>query len=170
MSIEPIQLQSFSHMRVSNVREALKRLPNGDALIYTFKNPQSLYLGTVPSYASVIWRNKSDESLKELTNRCTYFTWNQIIEVLIVTGIIQYDFKFDNFAILLSFFISDAIKFASSIKVDDLYIKFEKMINDAFKDPLKEHHEIIRRCNELVITMHHAFQHYGVAITQAEYH
>ena len=71
--MEPIFIKDLIHIKVNNIWDAIKQLPTGNALIYTFCTPNSLYFGEIPRQATVIWRNKNQETINSLSSKWTYY-------------------------------------------------------------------------------------------------
>jgi hypothetical protein len=130
--MEPITLQEFSHRRVSSLSAALKLLPTGSALLYTFEKPQSLFIGTIPRQAAVLWRYNNAQELQIASSGCTFFTWRHTTEILVVTGLQAYKFALSAIDVWLVFHVFDPIKFSSSIPIDQLRESLESEVRKMF--------------------------------------
>ena len=139
--MEGIRLQHFIHQKVGKLSDALKQYETGNALVYTFTKPRSLFVGTVPRQCAVIWRYPKHEELYISSSGCTFFTWNHLVEVFVVTAVVMYKFQLPETDVLVKFHIFDPIKFCSSIKVDELHDKMARAVKQFMTDHEEDNFE-----------------------------
>ncbi|OHS94211.1 hypothetical protein TRFO_11286 [Tritrichomonas foetus] len=167
--MEPIPLKHFIHQRVRNLREAVSKIYSGEALCYTFDDPNALFVGTIPYQAQAIWHLPQEVTLHISSGGCTFFLWSHQVENLVVTGLVSHRFQIHTLNIDLTFHIFDSIKFCTTLKVDELRDKMEEFLLNAFRDhqydDLKSH-QFTMFNTEQFFKMNRLFQKYGVAVTQ----
>ena len=166
---EPTLLRNFTHKRVKNLSEGLKQLFSGDALCYSFDQPSSLFIGSIPFQAQAVWHKTKEVSLHVSSGGCTYFLWNHQVENLVFTGLLVHQFRIYNFDIYIIFHVFDAIKLCTSIKIDALRNLMEEKLLEGFKDhqyDSLESKEFICFLAEFFFKYSKYFDKYGVSINE----
>lgn len=166
---EPLFLKHFTHKKVKNLREAVNKIYLGEALIYSFESPNSLFIGSIPYQSQVIWHHPNEATLHLASGGCTYFLWSHLVENLVFTGLVLYKFEIYSFDIYMIFHIFDPIKFCTSIKIDVLKDSLEEKLHDAFKqhqfDDLNSN-DFLQFQTETYFSLNKVFQRYGVSIDE----
>jgi hypothetical protein len=167
--MEPIVLQKFVHQRVPSLSAAIKLLPTGSAMIYTFEKPKSFFVGTIPRQAAVLWRYNNAQELQIASSGCSFFTWSHTTELLVVTGLQMYQFPLSTVDVGLIFHVFDPIKFSSAILVDQLHDELEAEVREMFRDhegdafDSKEYKHYQAEC---FFALNRKYQKYGFGITR----
>jgi hypothetical protein len=167
--MEPITLHKFIHQRVSSLSAALKLLPTGSAIIYTFERPKSLFIGTIPRQAAVLWRYGNAQELQIASSGCTFFTWRHTTELLVVTGLQAFSFPLSSIDVWLIFHVFDPIKFSSAIPVDELHDALEVDVREMFRGREGDSFESKdHQCYqaERFFSLNRKYQKYGFGITR----
>lgn len=165
--MEGIWLQHFIHQKVGSLRDALNQYRNGNALVYTFQKPNSLFVGTIPRDCAVIWRYPKHEELYIASSGCTFFTWNHIREVFVVTGVVIHKFELSETDVFVKFHVFDPVKLCSSIEVDKLHDQMESALRRLMKgheDDAFESVEFKVFKSQMYFELNRTFQGYGVSI------
>jgi hypothetical protein len=131
--MEPIFLRHFLHQRVASLAAALKLVPTGSALVYTFERPRSLFVGTIPRQVAVLWRYDGQQELRVASAGCTFFTWRHATELLVVTGLLLHTFALSTIDVAVTLHVFDPVKFASSVPVDQVRDDLEGDVRGLFR-------------------------------------
>jgi hypothetical protein len=167
--MEPIHLQRFVHQRVPSLSAALKLLPTGSAMIYTFEKPKSLFVGTIPRQAAVLWRYNNAQELQVASSGCTFFTWSHTTELLVVTGLQYHEFNLSDIIVWLIFHVFDPIKFSSAFPIDQLHDQLDADVREMFREhegdafESKEYKHYQAGC---FFALNRKYQKYGFGITR----
>lgn len=169
--MEPIFIQELEHVRVNNLWDAVKQLPTGNALIYTFSSPSALFCGTIPRQATVLWRNKNHEALYALSSKWTYFHWAHIVEVVINTGLVRTQFEVPNLLVDVIFFISNPLKFSSNTNLDDLKKLFIEKLTKTYAS-IDKYDEItlLQVSSQAFFDINRDLTRYGISLTSIQPH
>lgn len=167
---EPIFIPDLRHLEVSCLNEAIQQVPTGNALIYTLKNPSTLFYGTIPRTATVLWRNKKEEWIKSLSSQWTYFHWGHIIEQVLVTGLVQTQFQLPSYLIKITFFIYDPMIFSFSVNLNELKKDFLDELYQCFETPKNRLNpvQLVNKTSKTFFEINRKFKKYGIAITELE--
>ena len=168
--MEPIFIKDLVHIKVDNINDSIRQLPTGNALIYTFFSPSTLYFGTIPRQATVIWRNKNKETLYSLSSKWTYFHWGHIVELVINTGLVRTQFEIPNFLVDIIFFISDPLKFSSITKLEDLKEFFVEKLTEIYSSCVHKHDTItlMQVSSQAFFDINRNLSKFGVSLTSIQ--
>lgn len=164
----PLLLKNFAATKVRNLREGINLLYKGEAIVFYFEWPMSFFIGYIPEFAKVVWRNYDSETLHWHGPGYTYFTWNHSCETLINTGLITYRFQLGQLDIDVTFYIFNPQKFVISIKIEDLYDIIMRHLYKCFNDQnnkILDTNQMYRHIAKHFFIINDDLSQYGIAVT-----